>query len=57
MSSIKKSLSSAAPATEMNLVDSEVKNNVLEVRNLESAYGPVMATIIYSMLLNSSLLL
>ncbi|WP_201568592.1 ABC transporter ATP-binding protein [Psychrobacter sp. JCM 18900] len=27
----------------MNLVDSEVKNNVLEVRNLESAYGPVMA--------------
>ena len=43
MKPIKKSLSSAAPATEMNLVDSEVKNNMLEVRNLESAYGPVMA--------------
>lgn len=43
MSTVKKTLSSAAPATDMNLVDSEVANNVLEVRNLESAYGPVMA--------------
>lgn len=43
MQSIKKPLSSAAPEIELNLVDSEVTNNVLEVRNLESFYGPVMA--------------
>ncbi len=43
MSDIKKPLSSAAPVTELHLIDSEVSNNVLEVRNLESFYGPVMA--------------
>ena len=43
MQGIKKPVSSAAPATELKLVDSEVPNNVLEVRNLESFYGPVMA--------------
>ncbi len=43
MSDIKKPVSSAAPATEIKLIDSEVTNNLLEVRNLESFYGPVMA--------------
>ena len=43
MPDIKKAVSSAAPATELNLIDSEVTNNLLEVRNLESFYGPVMA--------------
>ena len=43
MSDIKKPVSSAAPATEIKLIDAEVTNNLLEVRNLESFYGPVMA--------------